>query len=118
MPPRARSPCAAADPAGACPDRASSTPFGDKRRSLPAYDVATARQFLTMTGELPGSKRGLEIVLAEHRRALATSSPPPRSPPCSSPAGPRSRRAPETAAEGITTAPLDRPNKPRLEAGP
>jgi len=29
-----------------------------------------ARQLLAMTGELPASKRGLEIVLAEHRRAL------------------------------------------------
>jgi len=36
----------------------------------PPYDTETARQLLALTGELPGSKRGLEIVLAEHRRAL------------------------------------------------
>lgn len=37
---------------------------------LPVYDAAMARQLLVMTGELPASRRGLEIVLAEHRRAL------------------------------------------------
>jgi hypothetical protein len=37
---------------------------------FPTYDAAMARQLLAMTGELPASKRGLEIVLAEHRRAL------------------------------------------------
>jgi hypothetical protein len=45
-------------------------PWARSGAPLPAYDAAMARQLLAMTGELPASKRGLEIVLAEHRRAL------------------------------------------------
>jgi hypothetical protein len=36
----------------------------------PAYDVAMARQLLALTGEFPGSKRGLYVLLAEYRHAL------------------------------------------------
>lgn len=42
------------------------------QNALPAYDLATARQLLALTGELPASKRGLLVVLTEYRRALAT----------------------------------------------
>jgi hypothetical protein len=45
-------------------------PWARGSAPLPAYDAAAARHLVAMTGELPASKRGLEIVLAEHRRAL------------------------------------------------
>ncbi len=45
-------------------------PWAKSGAPLPIYDVAMARQLLAMTAELPDSKRGLLIVLAEHRRAL------------------------------------------------
>jgi len=38
----------------------------------PAYDAPMARQVLALTGELPASKRGLLVVLAEYRHALYT----------------------------------------------
>jgi hypothetical protein len=37
----------------------------------PQYDVALARELLSRTAELPGSKRDLLAVLTEYRHALA-----------------------------------------------